>query len=147
MRKLCLIIPLLVFPILSFAADGIDGCHIVTGVTNQSRLYHTPYTAGAGSPTQWIETSEGHAGWNALTATRCFNTTNIPCEVYIYGSSTITPASTSVIYAGYYAVITTNCPIDDYVPVFFIFTAGIGCISIANRQKNINENIHHNGCI
>ncbi len=60
MKKLLLIIPLLTIPKFIFAADGIDGCHITTGVTGQSRLYYTPYTSGSGSPTHWIETSVGH---------------------------------------------------------------------------------------
>lgn len=144
MRKLCLIIPLFLIQNLLLAADGIDGCHITTGVTAQSRLYHTPYTSGSGSPSQWIETSEGHRGYNLITPDRCFNTTNIPCQVYIYGTSSSSPGLSDVQYSGFYAVVTTNCPIDDYVPAFFIFTALITAVRL---RKSRHENINHYRCL
>ncbi|WP_316832750.1 hypothetical protein [Pedobacter aquatilis] len=130
MKKLCLIIPLLLPPISLFATDGVDGCLITTGVTMQARLYYTPYTDGLGSPVQWIETSTGHAGYNITTATRCFETTGITCVVYQYGTTGATPPGTAVVYSGFYGQVTTNCPIDDYIPIFFIFTAGFAFFQI-----------------
>lgn len=123
MKKLCLIIPLFLIPKLVPAAEGIDGCHIKTGITMQSRLYHTPYALVGGSPEKWILTSSDGRGYNLITSTRCFEDSAIPCVVYDYGTTGSSPPASAVVYSGYYAVVTTNCPIDDYIPVFFIFTA------------------------
>jgi len=132
MKKLCLIIPLIIIPIFLLAADGVDGCHIITGPTMQSRLYYTPYVLGAGSPTEWIETSVGHGGYNTVTSTKCFETSGIACKVYEFGT---TPATSPkvIVYSGYYAIVTTNCPIDDYVPLLFIFGAGIAFLRIRKK--------------
>lgn len=148
MKKLCLIIPFFLIPLFVIAADDVDGCHITTGITMQSRLYYTPYTFGSGSPMQWIETSSGHSGYNLVTSTKCFDTTNIPCNVYRYGTTAALPQATEIVYSGYYALVTTNCPIDNYIPVFFIFTAGFSIICIRKKSfKKLNENIPDNGFI
>jgi len=144
MKKLGLIIPLLFIPFFLLATDGVDGCHIVTGPTMQSRLYHTPYTAGSGSPTEWIQTGPSGAGFNVITPTKCFENSGIACKVYDFGTTGTTPPSSAVIYTGYYALVTTNCPIDDYLPLLFIFTAGIAFFQVRKKHSIIkDENFHH----
>ena len=148
MKKLCLIIPILLIPFLIFAADGVDGCHIKTGMTMQSRLYYTPYLLGSGSPTQWIETSSGAGGFNLVTSTRCFQDTGIPCKVYAYGTTGASPSDAAKIYSGVYATVTTNCPTDDFLPAFFIFTAGIAFLQIRRKTSVIKyEGIHNHGSL
>lgn len=144
MKKLGLIIPLSFIPFFIFATDGVDGCHIKTGPTMQSRLYHTPYTLGSGSPTEWIQTTSGGGGYNVITSSICFEDSGISCRVYDFGTTGTTPPSAAIIYTGYYAVVTTNCPIDDYIPLLFIFTAGIAFFQIRKKQASIkDENLHH----
>ncbi|MCZ4221826.1 hypothetical protein [Pedobacter rhodius] len=135
MKKLCLIIPILLIPSLLAAEDGVDGCHITTGATMQSRLYYTPYTYGSGSPTEWIESSAGHAGYNLVTSVKCFDTSNIPCNVYQYGTTAASPSAAEIVYTGYYALVTTDCPIDNYIAVFFIFTAGFSIFYIRKKAS------------
>lgn len=147
MIKLCLIIPLMCIPYLVSATDGVDGCHILTGTTMQSRLYYTPYIPGVGSPTEWVQIGSSGAGYNLITATKCFQDTGIPCKVYDYGTTGSSPPVTAVVYTGYYATVTTNCPIDDYTPLFFIFTAGIGFYNIHKRNKYLHENIIDYGSV
>lgn len=112
----------------SIAADGIDGCHIVTG-GGQERNYHTPFTLGVGSPTEWISTSVGGAGYNLNTSSRCIETIGAFCTVYKYGAGA-NPTASDVLYTGYYAIM-IDCPVDDYIPVLIIFTIGI----VVSRYK------------
>ena len=53
--------------------------------------------------------------------------------------------STRIYKSGMYTSISlTNCPVDDYIPLLFIFTAGIAFLQIRKRLALIkDEDLHH----
>lgn len=112
------------------ATDGVDGCHIIAGL--QDRNYHTPYTLGNGSPTEWISTSSGGGGYNLITSSKCLNDVGPACNVYRFGTTGASPPATQILYSGNYAVFFA-CPIDDYIPVLFIFTFSVAFIRLKSR--------------
>ena len=124
------------------AADGVDGCHIFTG-GGQERVYWLPYPEGTGSPVRWIAQSagtfagSGGSGYNLQTATKCFNNVGPGCDVYKYGTTGVSPAPSEILFSGTYAIIIA-CPIDDYIPVLFIFTLLIVMFKMRNLHQ-INE--------
>lgn len=81
-----------------------------------------------------------------VTTTKCFENSAIACKVYDYGTTGGSPPVSAVVYSGFYAVVTTNCPLDDYIPLFLIFTAGVALFQIRKRNMRfVNENINHHG--
>lgn len=135
MTKLVYILSFCILPILTFGENGVDGCLIVTGITMQQRLYHIPYTEGAGSPTEWIATGNT-AGYNVVTPKKCFQESGPPCSVYKPGTTGANPPPTEVIYYGTYAIV-IPCPIDDYVPLVLLGSAGIGVFILKKREFGI----------
>ena len=135
MRKQGLIFWFCIFPFITFGADGVDGCLIYTGVTSQQRLYYIPYTMGAGSPTEWIATNNT-AGFNVVTATKCFHEVGPPCTVYKPGTTGTMHTASDVLYSGNYAVV-IPCPIDDYVPLAVLASTGLGIFIFRRRNFNL----------
>lgn len=146
MKKLSLIIPpskpistyfihlnLLILLVLSAKSNSAQtyGCHVLRGMSDV--LYDTPY--GIGSPYEWLATgtidvtgTQGGFHYDAGSF-GCIQDIGDVCIVYqqyeiSYGPPQIVgvrPYKTGV-FAG---MQPSNCPIDDYIPSFFIFTAFI----------------------
>ena len=142
MKKLLFIIPVVKYLFFSiflfaytsaFSADGVDGCHIIAGT--QSRNYHTPFTLGAGSPSEWISNSSGGGGYNIITPTKCIEDVGPSCTVYKYGTSA-SPTTADILYVGTYAIM-INCPIDDYIPLLAIFTLSFGLFKIRRSKLKL----------
>ncbi|TKB98248.1 hypothetical protein [Pedobacter cryotolerans] len=146
MKKLFFIIPKVILRYLvflnflvfcSYARAQVYGCHVVVGVSD--RIFYTPY--GAGSPTEWQTVVGG-----AITATgetggyRSDGSVTYGCIADIGGTCTvyqqyeISAGPPQIIgmrpyRVGVYASIDpVNCPIDNYIPLLFIFTIGITLI-------------------
>lgn len=166
MKKLGLIIPLLKhisFYFLTFTWFVLliawsqvlyaqtNGCHIVRGMSDV--IYYTPY--GAGSPSEWTTTgvidptgAQGGFHYDNTATFGCIRDIGGLCTIYQqYEISPGPPqvVGTRVYETGVYASINpTNCPIDDYIPLLFIFTAGIAFFQIRKRQASLkDENLHH----
>ncbi|WP_231461886.1 hypothetical protein [Pedobacter sp. Leaf132] len=122
MKKLCLIIPLFLSHLFAFAEYGC----LVPGYP-ELLIYQTNPPGGVFSNNPNIYPNAGCI-W-VLDTSKPYN----GCVGHAKGG----------IKGTYYE----QCPIDDYLPVFFIFTAGIGCISINKRYKIVNEGICNNSSL
>lgn len=123
----------------NFNANAQDGCHILA--STQHRLYTTPYTAGAGSPTAWIATSENGAGYRLVTLKVCFDDLGPSCVVYRYGTTGSSPSASQILYAGTYGEI-VECPIDDFIIALLIFIAGLAYLMLT-KENRLNEGQYH----
>ncbi|PWS31661.1 hypothetical protein [Pedobacter paludis] len=77
---------------------------------------------------------------------RCGATTDV-CYVYWQASTPWHPAGDlrGVGYLNDYSY--TACPIDDYMPLLFIFTAGFSFFKMRRRSVHLNENNLNHSCI
>ncbi|KQS36108.1 hypothetical protein [Pedobacter sp. Leaf194] len=114
-------------------------------------LYYTPY--GAGSPTEWQTIISGpvtRAGEIAGSRTDgsqtygCIRDIGGTCAVYQqYEVSSGPPQVIGIRFyrTGIYASIDpTNCPLDDYTSIFFIFTTGIAVLQLRKIWRIADEN-------
>ncbi|RDC56238.1 hypothetical protein DU508_11545 [Pedobacter chinensis] len=154
MKKLCLIIP----PIISFlsqnfkfvscylllqtVSSGLNaqtyGCHVRRGMSEI--LYYTPY--GLGSPTEWITTgvidmsgAEGGYRTDGSATYGCILDIGPSCTVYQYhlmpdGITVGTRIYKNGVYASIHPV---NCPIDNYIPLLFIFAASVAFLQLRKK--------------
>ncbi|MFW0717067.1 hypothetical protein [Pedobacter sp. N23S346] len=122
MKKLCLIIPIYLIPIFVFAEYGclVPGYpELLTHQTNPpgGTFSNTPGDIYPASGCSWIlDTSLASAG--------CIG----------HGK------------AGTKGTYYEECPIDDFIPLLFIFTTGVAFSALHRKPLRIeNENIHHHG--
>ena len=149
MKKLGLIIPLSFVPpflktsflILVMAlvprslyADRY-GCFVET---YPFYIFHNEYTAMGGNP-NYLFSSDANNNPDTyyIRNGRCPLADQIPCYLYNFNGTL-----KAVGYVTDFSI--DNCPIDDYIPLLFIFTAGIAFFQIRKRQASIkDENLHH----
>lgn len=129
MKKLSLIIPLLIAstlltPLILHADTPISGCRFGSRIwTNPDMINSHP-----AYPAYFNYSNTADNGYSNF-AGRCYAGGNSPC--YIYASDG------SLWHQGTLGDISfDNCPIDDYVPVIFIFTAGIALIHIRRHKSS-----------
>jgi len=145
MKKLCLIIPplfkkqwiivslIILIPLVS-RADRY-GCY----VENYSfYIFHNQYAAMGGHPNYLFSSNDNNnPDTYYVKDGRCPLVKNTVCYLYNYNG---TLRATG--YATDFDI--NNCPIDDYIPLFAIFAAGIAFIFLKRKEmQSINENNHH----
>lgn len=159
MKKLSFIIPkvkfisfiLIVISILApKTINGAEnGCRVLVG--SSYRLFYNSYGS------EWITTGTvdlsgatgGYREDGSMTY-GCIAVTGGSCTVY---QQYINPGPPSFVDIREYRngllanVDPVNCPIDDYIPLLFIFTLGIATFYIKRVPTSINEGKHHHGSL
>jgi hypothetical protein len=145
MKKLGLIIPLLIaFQFLKsdsvFADTPVRGCRLGMRIWyTVDNIYHS------GEPF-FLNDLDGNGtddGFNFLSG-RCSSGILTSCTIINKSDGTIfnSPTYGSVGELSDFSI--DNCPIDDYIPLLFIFTAGTAFFQIRKRQASIkDENLYH----
>ncbi|MCX2431333.1 MULTISPECIES: hypothetical protein [unclassified Pedobacter] len=122
MKKLCLIIPLYLIPFFVFAEYGC----LVPGYPELLTHQSNP-PGGTFSNTPGEIYPEANCAWTldmSMPSAGCVG----------HGK------------AGKKGTYYQACPIDDFIPLLFIFTAGISFLTISKRLLPFkNENIHYHG--
>ncbi|MBC6112196.1 hypothetical protein ACFOG5_10545 [Pedobacter fastidiosus] len=162
MQKLKLIIPLLKSPssiFLKFISTTLflmgaqklsaqsDGCHVVRGITDV--IYYNPYGS------QWITTgvvdasgAEGGYHTDGSATFGCIKDLGGSCDIYQQYKMADGTTGIRIYMSGTYANIDPlNCPIDDYLPLFFIFTASFTFLKLKQERILLNENNLNHSCI
>ncbi|MFD2288807.1 hypothetical protein GJU39_05830 [Pedobacter petrophilus] len=124
MKKLCLIIPICLIPIFVFAEYGC----LVPG-------YPELLTYQTNSPGGIFSNTPG----NIYPAAGCFWKLNV-----------MLPMSGCVGHgrAGIKGTCYQECPVDDFIPLLFIFTTGAAFLTFYRKPLRLkNENIHHHGSL
>jgi hypothetical protein len=146
MKKFLFIIPInsflcivsvivFVFTFLKFTPSyGIDyyGCHVLAGSTQ--RVYLTEVAPF--DHTKFTGTLSGLGGYTDQSTGECLDDLGPTCTVY-YGDG-MGGTTTTEYKSGFYGHLYDNCPIDDYIPVLFIFTVLIVMFKMINLRQ-INE--------
>lgn len=152
MRKLCLIIPLqksqsiflrryILLFVLSitpfFSYSDRYGCYVDE---YSYYLFHNEYSAMGGHPNYLFSSdNNNHPDTYYIKGDRCPLNMNTTCYLYNYNGTFKTFGYVTDFDA-------TNCPLDDYIPLFLIFTAGVALFQIRKRNMSFaNENINHHG--
>lgn len=162
MQKLKLIIPLLKSPSSTLLKLTLvfcfliwkqnlcaqsDGCHVVRGMTDV--IYYNPYGA------QWITTgvvdasgAEGGYHTDGSATFGCIKDLGGSCDIYQQYRMADGSTGIRIYMSGTYASIDPlNCPVDDYVPLLFIFTASFTFLKLRRERIIFNENILNHSCI
>lgn len=145
MKKLGLIIPLLITFQL-FKTDSIFADTPVRGCRLGMRIWYTidtKYHSGEPFFLNDLDESGTDDGFNFLSG-RCSSGISTTCSIVNKSNGTIfnSPTYGSVGELSDFSI--DNCPIDDYVPLIFIFTAGIAFLKVTKRQALIkDEDLHH----
>lgn len=156
MKKLSLIIPLLKNSLSRFTLIFVlfqcsslvsyaqtYGCHIYTLTGSQQRVYYTPdHSRDFPNNTGWIASAPSYNTFDAEK--ECIIDTGSGCTVYKSGTTGTSTADIMYSNGIEGTLYSYPCPIDDYIPLLFIFTAGLAFFQIKKRKVNLNnENIPH----
>ncbi|WP_231426306.1 hypothetical protein [Pedobacter sp. Leaf250] len=132
MKKLGLIIPILMLSFYTFADTHRYGCWI----PETNYIFYEPDLAHGGSPnflTDWKVPNGDDDGYYEKDA-RCGNSIALSCTVY-WAISSVHPSGNDIRGYGFLADYSIEyCPIDDYIPLLIIFTAGVAFIQIRKKQ-------------